>query len=105
MKKSDTSEAFALAVLLVGIMFLLFLMLGVSIKSKIAQVEHNKYVVSGHYYDGYVIRDDGHIWDYETTEVKPYSPVYVFFDDNGTPDEITDDFIFNIITDYEKLNL
>ena len=66
--------------------------------------EHTRYVMSGHYYNGYVIRDDGHVWDYATIEVEPNSPVYIFFDDNGTPNKVTDDFIFNIITDYEKLN-
>lgn len=62
-----------------------------------------KYVTNGHYYDGYLIRADGHIWDYTTTKVEPDSPVYIIFDDNGTPKETTDDIVLDVFFDVEKI--
>ena len=68
---------------------------------------HTKYVTKGRYYTiGEVITDDGNTWiyDQETISDKPSydaEPVYVAFDDNGTPDELTDDIILGLVWDIE----
>jgi hypothetical protein len=91
MKKSINHEAIAL-----------LMMIAVAIQPKPEPVEHQQYLTTGYYYDGYVIRDDGHIWDYDGYLVEPNSPVWVKFDDNGTPEEITDDYIICMVFDYTK---
>ena len=69
--------------------------------------EHTRYVAQGHYYaDGTVITNDGNIWDYQidTISDKPsydHQAVYVGFDDNGTPNDITDDIILGLTWDVE----
>lgn len=66
---------------------------------------HTRYVAQGHYYtDGTVITTDGNIWDYQTDIIsdKPsydHQAVNVGFDDNGTPDDITDDIILGLTWD------
>ena len=68
---------------------------------------HTRYVAQGHYYvDGTVITTDGNIWDYQTDIIsdKPsydHQAVNVGFDDNGTPDDITDDIILGLTWDVE----
>ena len=102
MKNTNIGEGFAVATLCIGMMMLMLLMLATSFKPKPAPVEHQQYLTQGHYYDGYVIRDDGHIWDYQSYLVEPDSPVYIKFDDNGTPEEVTDDYIICVAFDYTK---
>ena len=68
---------------------------------------HTQYATKGHYYaDGTVITTDGNIWDYQTDIIsdKPSydnQAVNVGFDDNGTPDDITDDIILGLAWDIE----
>lgn len=68
-------------------------------------VESQRYTAYGRYYtDGTVITNDGNIWGYSTTTISdktPYDamPVWVGFDDNGTPNEITDDIILGLVYD------
>lgn len=78
-------------------------------KNKMESIEtpHNKYTAYGRYYtDGTVITNDGNEWGYSTDTVSdqtPYDnmPVCVGFDDNGTPNDITDDIILGLIYDRE----
>lgn len=71
------------------------------------QPEHIRYTATGRYYtDGTVITDDGYIWGYSTDTIsdKPAEdnmPVFVAFDDNSTPDDITDDIILGLVWDVE----
>lgn len=66
---------------------------------------HTRYVAQGHYYaEGIVITTDGNIWDYHTDTIsdKPsydHQAVNVGFDDNGTPNDITDDIILGLTWD------
>ena len=71
---------------------------------------HTRYTAYGRYYtDGTVITDDGNDsrwWEYNTDSVSgqtPYDnmPVWIGFDDNGTPDNITDDVILGLVYDRE----
>ena len=69
------------------------------------EVESQQYTAYGRYYlDGTVITNDGNIWGYETDSISdktPYDtmPVWVGFDDNGTPDDIKDDIILGLVYD------
>lgn len=66
---------------------------------------HTRYTQYGRYYtDGTLITDDGNEWGYNTDEVSNISvydnmPVWVAFDDNGTPDDVTDDTILGMVYD------
>lgn len=68
---------------------------------------HDHYVTTGRYYlDSTVITADGNIWDYQADTIndRPAEnamPVYVAFDDNGTPDNIYDDAILGLVLDLE----
>ena len=78
-------------------------------KSKIEPIEtpHNKYTAYGRYYtDGTVITNDGNEWAYSTDLISNQTPtddmpVWVGFDDNGTPNDITDDIILGLVYDRE----
>lgn len=64
-----------------------------------ADLEHepNLYVKSGWYYThGRVVTDDGHVWDYVHDGFEDDEPVYVIFDNAGTPNSIYDDEIVAI---------
>lgn len=77
----------------------------------VVEVEHTRYVAHGRYYinadlQWEVITDDGNIWvyDQETISDEPRyhtEPVYVGFDDNGTPEDITDDIVLGLVRDIE----
>lgn len=75
-------------------------------KSKV-EPTHNKYTAYGRYYtDGTVITNDGNEWAYSTDLISNQTPtndmpVWVGFDDNGTPDDITDDIILGLVYDRE----
>lgn len=66
---------------------------------------HTRYTQYGRYYtDGTLITNDGNEWGYNTDEVSNISvydnmPVWVAFDDNGTPDDVTDDIILGMVYD------
>lgn len=66
---------------------------------------HTKYTQYGRYYtDDTLITNDGNEWGYNTDEVSNISvydnmPVWVAFDDNGTPDDVTDDTILGMVYD------
>jgi hypothetical protein len=71
------------------------------------KVESQRYTAYGRYYtDGTVITNDGNEWGYTTDSISdqtPYDamPVWIAFDDNATPDEITDDIIIGLVYDRE----
>ena len=69
------------------------------------QVEYTQYIGYGRYYtNGTVVTNDGNEWTYTTDTISdkaPYDgmPVWVAFNDNGTPNEITDDIILGLVYD------
>lgn len=71
------------------------------------ETPHNKYTAYGRYYtDGTVITNDGNEWAYSTDLISNQiptndTPVWVGFDDNGTPNDITDDIILGLVYDRE----
>lgn len=83
-----------------------FLLVGCNVQEEPAsQVESQQYTAYGRYYtDGTVITNDGNEWEFSTYTISnrtPYDsmPVWVGFDDNGTPDNITDDIILGLVYD------
>lgn len=73
--------------------------------TKTPEVESVRYTTYGRYYtDGSVITDDGNIWSYSTDTISDKTPtdgmpVWVGFDDNATPNDITDDIILGLVYD------
>lgn len=76
--------------------------------SKVApapKVESQRYTAYGRYYtNGTVITNDGNEWDYSTDTISDQTstdamPVWIGFDDNGTPADITDDIILGLVYD------
>ena len=68
---------------------------------------HTRYTEYGRYYtNGVVITDDGNEWSYTTDTISdktPYDnmPIWIGFDDNATPNDITDDIILGVVYDRE----
>ena len=71
------------------------------------EVEHTCYALQGRYYVEGICEDtNGNIWGYTTDVVskrQPYDgmPVYICFDDAGTPDNIYDDEVLGLVYDRE----
>lgn len=71
------------------------------------EVEHTRYTAYGRYYtNGTVVTEDGNEWSYATDTISDQTPtdampVWVGFDDNGTPDDITDDTVLGLVYDRE----
>lgn len=74
----------------------------------ISSVEPQTYTAYGRYYtDGTVITNDGNDsrwWEYSTNTISdqtPYDnmPVWIAFNDNATPNDITDDIILGLVYD------
>lgn len=69
------------------------------------KVESVRYTAYGRYYtEGIVITNDGNEWEFSTDTISDRTPtdampVWVGFDDNGTPEEITDDIILGLVYD------
>lgn len=69
------------------------------------ELVHTRYTAKGRYYtNGTVITEDGNEWSYSTEAIsdKPTydgMPVDVGIDDNGTPDDISDDIILGLVWD------
>lgn len=71
-----------------------------------SNVVHNKYYEYGRYNinGGTVITNDGNEFGYDTDTIsdeKAYDnePVVAVFDDNGTPNDITDDIVLGLVKD------
>ena len=69
------------------------------------KVESQKYTAYGRYYtDGTIITNDGNIWGYSTDTISGRTPtdampIWVAFNDNGTPDNIYDDIVLGAVYD------
>ena len=67
--------------------------------------EPQTYTAYGRYYtDGTVITNDGDEWGYTADTISDLTPadnmpVWIAFNDNGTPDDITDDVILGLVYD------
>lgn len=78
---------------------------GCTQEETIPQVESQQYTAYGRYYtDGTVITNDGNEWEFSTDTISDKTPtnampIWIGFDDNGTPDEITDDIILGLVHD------
>ena len=77
-------------------------------KKQVIEKTHTRYTAQGRYYtDGTVITNDGNDslwWGYTTDTISDKTPtdgmpVWVAFDDNGTPDIIKDDVILGLVYD------
>lgn len=88
----------------------IFMSTGCTQKESAPTVEHTRYTAYGRYYtDGTVTTNDGNDtlwWEYNTdtvSDLTPYDamPVWVGFDDNGTPDILKDDIILGLVYDRE----
>lgn len=99
-----------LKITVITIVIVAALALGLHIgRSQVKPIEtpHNKYTAYGRYYtDGTVITNDGNEWTYITDLISNQiptdnMPVWIGFDDNGTPDDITDDIILGLVYDRE----
>ena len=66
---------------------------------------HTRYTAQGRYYtDGTIITNDGNIWEYSADSISDQTPtdampIWAGLDDNGTPDDITDDIILGLVYD------
>ena len=73
--------------------------------TKAETVESKRYTAYGRYYtDGTVITNDGNEWAHNTDTISDKipadnMPVWVGFDDNGTPNNIYDDIILGLVYD------
>ena len=69
------------------------------------KLESVRYTAYGRYYtNGTVITNDGNEWSYTTDTISDKTPtdampVWVAFEDNGTPDKIEDDIILGLVYD------
>lgn len=69
------------------------------------KVDSTRYTAYGRYYtDDTVITNDGNEWGYSTDTISNKTvydgmPVWIAFDDNGTPNEVTDDIILGLVYD------
>ena len=69
------------------------------------KLESVRYTAYGRYYtNGTVITNDGNEWSYTTDTISDKTPtdampVWVAFEDNGTPDNIYDDIILGLVYD------
>lgn len=78
------------------------LLVGLLLLSGCGQAEHTCYFADGTYYQGYVVTNDGNIWDFSQdiiSEEPSYNnePVCVIFYDAGTPDFIYDDEVIGLV--------
>jgi hypothetical protein len=90
---------------LIATVLLCTALLGGCTKSEPPKAEPVRYTAYGRYYtNGTVITNDGNEWSYSTDTVSdktPYDtmPVWIGFDDNGTPNNIYDDIILGLVYD------
>ena len=75
------------------------------VENEVEPKVHTRYTAYGRYYtDGTVITDDGNEWSYATDTISDKTPtdnmpIWIGFDDNGTPTDITDDIILGLVYD------
>lgn len=91
---------------LAAILILFALLLGGCTTTSEPKVS-TRYIAYGRYYtDNTVITNDGNEWGYGTDTISNKAvydgmPVWVGFDDNGTPADTTDDIILGLVYDRE----
>lgn len=91
---------------LIATVLLCTALLGGCAKADEPQV-HTRYTAYGRYYtSGIVITNDGNEWAYSTDTISDKTPtdampIWAGFDDNATPDDITDDIILGLVYDRE----
>ena len=91
----------AVATLVGGFIFGIEAQREVEVEQKI----HTRYTAYGRYYtNGTAITNDGNEWSYITDTISdktPYDgiPVWIGFDDNATPNDITDDIVLGLVYD------
>lgn len=89
---------------LAAILILFALLLGGCTTTSEPKVS-TRYTAYGRYYtNGTVITNDGNEWSYTTDIISDKTPtddmpVWIGFDDNGTPNEVTDDIILGLVYD------
>lgn len=72
-----------------------------------SKAEHTRYVAQGRYYANNICEDvNGNMWEYSTTtisntDVYDGMPIYICFDDAGTPNNIYDDEVLGLVYDRE----
>lgn len=80
---------------------------GCTKETKPAPRESQTYTTYGRYYtEGIVITNDGNEWEFSTDTISDRTPtdampIWIGFDDNGTPEEMTDDIILGLVYDRE----
>lgn len=83
------------------------LSIGCSKAEPTPKAESQRYTAYGRYYtNGTVITNDGNEWSYSTDIISDKTPtdampVWVGFDDNGTPNNVEDDIILGLVYDRE----
>lgn len=71
------------------------------------EVEHARYTAQGRYYTLGICEDvNGNVWEYSTDTISKINvydamPVYICFDDAGTPDNIYDDEVLGLVFNRE----
>lgn len=84
---------------------LILILLALFLTGCSAPKAHTHYTAYGRYYtDGTVITNDGNIWSYSTDTISDQAPtdampIWIGFDDNATPNDITDDIILGVVYD------
>ena len=97
-------DMFAITILLAVATFVGGFIVGIE-AHKVEPQPHTRYTAYGRYYtDGTVITNDGNEWSYTTDIISDKTPtdampVWIGFDDNGTPNEVTDDIILGLVYD------
>ena len=113
--KPAHTNTYSIAEIILTLIFVATLAIGFIVTAEVeehSQVEieptptvHTRYTAFGRYYtNGTVITDDGNIWSYSTDIISDKTPtdampVWIGFDDNGTPADITDDIILGLVYD------
>ena len=104
--KTDTIVLLAVIAIVIG-----FIATAEMPQKKVVETEpnepkaHTRYTAYGRYYtNGTVITNDGNEWSYTTDTISDktptdHMPVWIGFDDNGTPNNITDDIVLGLVYD------
>lgn len=101
-------DTFGIAILLAVFAFVVGFIVSIEMHKdtdEVPKVESTRYTAYGRYYtDGTVITNDGNEWGYSTDTISdktPYDamPVWVGFDDNGTPNKVEDDVVLGLVYD------
>ena len=104
-EKPQQNYTVAISILLAVATFVVGCIVGIESHKSVQQVESTRYTAYGRYYtNGIVITNDGNEWVYSTDTISDKTPtdnmpVWIGFDDNATPNDITDDIILGLVYD------